>query len=507
MFHGKRGELCQNTATRHRPVTGPSGLSRQKLASMTLRMYTRKKFAVYEFDGENRELWKESVRVKISGQPLEVLALLLEHPGGLVTREELRMHLWRADTFVDFEHGLNTAIKRLRAALNDDSENPKYIETVPRRGYRFIGTVENADPEKEPVGPAVTTAIDSLTSNHKRKNLGRILLMAVAAVALIIFVAIGLLRSGHRSDRERVMLAVLPFQNLSGDPTQDYFGDGLTEETIAELAQLSPEKLGLIARTSAVAYKSTTKTVAQIGNELGVDYVLEGSFRRDGQNVRVSVQLIRVRDQTHLWAHSYDREIRSLLALESDLGDAIAEQIQVELASKSKIRLAKNPTIDPEAHEAYLRGRHFWNQFRLDSLNQAISFYQQALEKDSHYAAAYAVVAAAYSVRANLYGKPSEDYAKAREAAERALELDDSLAEAHEAMAAVFIFHDWDWAAADQELRRCEELGAPSQEHSLRAYWFEARGDTASAISVLKHGLQLDPFNPLLNADLGFAYY
>jgi TolB-like protein len=303
------------------------------------------------------------------------------------------------------------------------------------------------------------------------------------------------------------MLAVLPFQNLSGDPAQDYFGDGLTEETITELAQVSPEKLGLIARTSAMAYKRTPKTVAQIGNELGVDYVLEGSVRRDAENVRVSVQLIRVRDQTHVWAHSYDREIRNLLALESDLGEGIAEQIEVQLASNARIQLAKQRTIDPEAHEAYLKGRHFWNEFRLDSLNQAITFYQQALEKDSQYADAYAGLAVAYSVRANLYGKPSEDYARAREAAQRALELDGTLAEAHEAIAAVHIFNDWDWAAADKELRRCEELGAPSQEHSLRAYWYEARGDTASAISVLKRGLRLDPFNPLLNADLGFAYY
>ena len=301
------------------------------------------------------------------------------------------------------------------------------------------------------------------------------------------------------------MLAVLPFQNLSGDPRQDYFGDGLTEETITELGQLSAERLGLIARTSAMAYKSTTKTVRQIGDELAVDYIVEGSVRREAQKVRVSVQLIRVHDQTHIWAHSYDREMHDLLALENELGQAIAEQVQVQLSSQARVHLAKTRTIDPEAHEAYLKGRHFWYQHRAESLNQAIDFYHQALEKDPNYAAAYAGLAAAYVVGANLYGK--QDYAKAAIAAQRALDLDDSLAEAHEAMAAVLLFHDWAWAAADRELSRSEELTAPSAEYSLRADWYEARNDTDSAIAVLQRGLRLDPFNPLLNAELGKAYY
>jgi serine/threonine protein kinase/tetratricopeptide (TPR) repeat protein len=310
-----------------------------------------------------------------------------------------------------------------------------------------------------------------------------------------------------RAHSKRIMLAVLPFRNLSGDPREDYFVDGLTDETITELDQISPEKLGLIAHTSAMAYKNTPKTIGQIGSELSVEYIVEGSVRRDATKVRVSVQLIRVHDQTHIWAHRYDRELHDVLTLENDLGQAIAEQVQGELISRSKIPLMKSLTVDPDAYEAYLRGRHFWYQFRPDSLNQAITYYEQALQKDPNYAPAYAGLAAALGVRSNLYSTPSEDQPKARAAAQRALQLDESLADAHASLAAVHLFYNWDLLAADKELTRSEELGPPSSEYSLRAYWYEAQGNMDSAISVLKRGIKLDPFNPLLNADLGEAYY
>ncbi len=474
---------------------------------MTLPPHSRKRFGLYEFDAESHELWKGGVRVEISGQPLQVLALLLERPGGLVSREALRQHLWPGKTFVDFEHGMNTAIKRLRAALRDDPERPKYIETVPKHGYRFIFPLEGAGDQAAAADCSGSVTAESPLVSARPGKAPRILQWTTAVVFILFLLAAAFwqLRSTHTSPTQRVMLAVLPFQNLSGDPQQDYFGDGLTEETITELGQLSAEKLGLIARTSAMAYKSSTKTVQQIGNELAVDYIVEGSVRRDAQKVQVSVQLIRVRDQTQFWAHSYDREMHDLLALENELGQAIAGQVQVQLSSQARVHLAKVRTIDAEAHEAYLKGRHFWYQFQAESLNQAIDYYNQALEKDPNYAAAYAGLAAAYIVRANLYGK--EDYAKATIAAQRALDLDDSLAEAHEAMAGVLLFHDWAFAAADRELSRSEELTAPSAEYTLRAHWYEARNDTDSAIAVLQRGLRLDPFNPLLSAELGKTYY
>jgi TolB-like protein/DNA-binding winged helix-turn-helix (wHTH) protein len=472
---------------------------------MELRPHLRKRFGAYEFDPKSCELKRNGIRLKITGQPLEVLALLTERPGVLVTREEMHQRLWPADTFVDFDHGLNTCIKRLRQTLGDDPENPRYVETVPRRGYRFIAALEEPAVSGPDVAhPSVSQGSVAPESSKRRRRWYGIALSTLATVLVVV----GFLefRTRHSPHATRVMLAVLPFQNLTGDPQQEYFSDGLTEETITDLGQLFPDKLGVIARTSAMAYKQTGKTIGQIGRELGVDFVLEGSARRDGGKVRVSAQLIRVKDQTHLWAHSYDRELQDVLALQNEIGSAIAEQVRLELTPRQRNELNKAHSVDPDAYEAYLRGRHFWYQFRLDSLNKAIDYYKLALDKDPNYAPAYAGLAAAYSVRANFFTKPADDYPRARAAAQRALELDEGLSTAHEAMAAVHIFYDWDWVSADRELTRSEELNPLSQEYALRAYWFEIRGDTDGAISVLKRGLQLDPFNPLLNVDLGNAY-
>jgi TolB-like protein len=293
-------------------------------------------------------------------------------------------------------------------------------------------------------------------------------------------------RSAAAPTDPRVMLAVLPFQNLSGAADQDYFSDGLTEETISNLGRLSPEDLGVIARTSAMTFKHTTKTVREIGRELGVDYILEGSVRRDGGTVRVSAQLIRVADQTHLWAHSYDRPLRDLLALEGELGRDIAGQVQLKLTPRQKATLKRTTSIDPRAYEAYLKARHFWFQFRLDSLNRSIDYYNEALQWDGKYAAAYAGLAAAYSVRANLYTPPTEDYPKAKAAADKALQLDQGLPNAHRAMAAIHIFYDWDWPAANRELTRLWELDPNPTTHLLEAYYLEAMGRSGEAVALLK---------------------
>ncbi len=517
------------------------------------------RFGVFDADFRTQELRKQGVRVRLPQQSFQILRMLLERSGELVSRDELRQALWPVDTFVDFDHGLNNSINRIRDALNDSADTPRYIETLPRLGYRFIGNINGAAaaPSSEPplleanrlidrrvlddatnqrqyVEPAprrerrLVAAVGGLANGaavkseaqesradvattylpniRKRRHSWYWVALCATAAALA---GVGLLRFRPTPSPPsgRIMLAVLPFQNLSGDSQQEYLSDGLTEETISDLGQLAPEKLGVIARTSAMAYKQTTKTIGQVGQELGVDYVLEGSVRRDAGKVRVSAQLIRVRDQTHVWAHNYDRELHDLLVFQNELGSAIAEQVQIQLDPQRKMELARRRTVDAEAYEDYLKGRHFWYQFRLDSLNKSIDYYERALGKDPNYAPAYAGLAAAYSVRANLYGRTADDFPKAKEAAQRALDLDESLTEAHEAMAAVHIFYDWDWAAADRELTRSEQLNPPSPERCLRAYWFEIRGDTDSAIAVLKRGLRLDPFNPLLNADLGNAYY
>lgn len=515
------------------------------------------RFGVFDADFRTQELRKQGVRVKLPQQSFQILRMLLERPGELVSRDDLRQALWPADTFVDFDHGLNNSINRIRAALNDSADTPRYIETLPRLGYRFIGKINVAatpleaplpeanrsvdrralddDPDHpqyvEPVpgrGYRFVAAIERRANGAAARsetqesradvattpspNVGKrpqIWYWVAICATAVVLAGIGLLhfRPKPSPPAGRIMLAVLPFQNLSGDSQQEYLNDGLTEETITDLGQLSPEKLGVIARTSAMAYKQTSKTIGQVGQELGVDYVLEGSVRRDAGKVRVSAQLIRVRDQTHVWAHNYDRELHDLLVFQNELGSAIAEQVQVQLGPQRKVELARRETVDPEAYEDYLKGRHFWYQFRLDSLNKSIDYYKRALEKDPNYAPAYAALAAAYVVRANLYSQTADDYLKAKGAAQQALDLDESLTEAHESMAAVHIFYDWDWVAADRELTRSEQLNPRSPELCLRAYWFEIRGATDSAIAVLKRGQRLDPFNPLLNVDLGNAYY
>jgi TolB-like protein/DNA-binding winged helix-turn-helix (wHTH) protein/Tfp pilus assembly protein PilF len=479
----------------------------------------RLRFGPYQLDLECFELRKSGIRLKIAGQPLEVLGFLMERAGSMVSREELRNRLWPVETFVDFEHSLNTAIKRLRAALDDDSEYPRYVETVRGYGYRFIGTVEQEtggtasgfQPRGiEPTDSHIPAPNTPVASGATRKY--PVLPWVVACILIGVVAGIWYLRLRFRTTpvpgRARAMLVVLPFQNLGSYQDEGYFGDGLTEETITDLGQLSPGDLGVIARTSAMAYKHTSKTAGEIGRELGVDYILEGSVRREGERVRVSAQLIRVQDQTHLWAHNYDRELKDLLAVENELGEAITKQVQLKLTPKQEIHLARTVNANPEAYEAYLKARYFWFQFRLDSLNKSIAYYNQALQKDPNYAAAYAGLAASYSVRANLYTAPREDYPKAKAAAMKALQLDDTLPSAHQVMAAIHIFYDWDWAGAEQELSRVRELDPNSTTaDNLQAYYFEAMGRPEDAISLLKRTLQLDPLSALVENDLGWAYY
>jgi TolB-like protein/DNA-binding winged helix-turn-helix (wHTH) protein len=450
---------------------------------------TRLRFGPYELDRQSGELMKDGVRLSIRGQPLELLAVLIERRGSTVTREELRGRLWPADTFVDFEHSLNTAVKRLRRALHDDPDSPKYVETLRGHGYRFIGSIQEPVAERGSSGDRVNTAGVSVPRNKRRIHKWT----AAAAVVFVMATALVAVWSLARRTRSaaaptdpRVMLAVLPFQNLSGAADQDYFSDGLTEETISNLGRLFPEDLGVIARTSAMTFKHTTKTVREIGRELGVDYILEGSVRRDGGTVRVSAQLIRVADQTHLWAHSYDRPLRDLLALEGELGQDIAGQVQLKLTRRQKATLKRTTSIDPRAYEAYLKARHFWFQFRLDSLNRSIDYYNEALQWDGKYAAAYAGLAAAYSVRANLYTPPTEDYPKAKAAADKALQLDEGLPNAHRAMAAIHIFYDWDWPAANRELTRLWELDPNPTTHLLEAYYLEAMAGPAKRSPCFK---------------------
>ena len=480
-------------------------------------------------------LTRKGVRVKLHDQPFRVLILLLENAGDIVSREELRQKLWPDGTYVDFDGSLNVILKKLRAAIDDDSENPLYIETVPRRGYRFIAPVSKvpehqaqgqADTVAQPIayagnrqaaGAATATNV-TLVQSSPAVALSRAWprsrsLWVVAAAAVAILAGVAYLIRTHESSnsgaQKRVMLAVLPFQNLSNDPSQEYFSDGLTEETITDLGQLSPARLGVVARTSAMAYKHTNKTVSQIGRELGVDYILEGSVRREGGQARISAQLIRVSDQTHLWAQSYQRQLNDLLEIENELGTAIAQQVQVNLTPQQLFDLSKVRAVDPEAYDLYLKGRFYWNQRTPGAVKGSITFFRQAAAKDPNFALAYVGLADAYNI-SNIMGaySPKESFPEAKAAATKALALDPSLAEAHAALGMEKSHFEFDLPGAQREFLKAIELN-PSSAYAHFFYsnsYLAPVGRMSEAIAENKKAMELDPLSLPINNFMGFTY-
>ena len=472
--------------------------------------HTLLRFGVFDLDPESGELWKGGVEINLPPQPAKVLIQLATRAGQLVTREELRQQIWGKETFVDFEHGLNSCIKQIRAALDDHPEAPRYIETRPRRGYRFIAPVQEVSSR---VGTAGALS-EGLSSTAQRSGARRFGIAAVGVVAILIatgyFARLAFPRHAVLP-ADKIMLAVLPFENLTGDTRQEYLSDGLTEEMITQLGRMHPERLGVIARTSAMQYKKTQKGMDQIGRELGVAYVLEGSLRRAGDHVRVSAQLIQVRDQTHLWAESYERDLRDILALQSDVAQAIARQIELKLTPQQQARLAGVRPIDPRAYELYSKGRYFWNKRSEVGYTRAIQYFQQAIARDSEYAPAYAGLADAYALLGsmpNVELPRSEAMPRARTAAIKALALDEGLAEAHTSLAFVQMHFDWDWPAAEREFTRALQLnpGYPTAHHWY-AFWLLAHGRAEEALQEVRAAQRLDPLSLIINTDVGEMLY
>jgi TolB-like protein/DNA-binding winged helix-turn-helix (wHTH) protein/Tfp pilus assembly protein PilF len=491
---------------------------------------------MYEVDLRTSELWKQGRKVKLQEQPCRILAILLEQRGQVVTREELRKRLWSDDTFVDFDHSLNTAIMRLREALNDSSDNPRFIETLPRHGYRFIAPLEEitasehekkedagsgstpelsvAVPQSGPTNIFLAGNLESESKSRRIRSRRAIVLGSLFGILAIVILGIWLrfFRTASEVNLSRNQIksmVVLPFENLSGDKDQQYFTDGMTDELIAHLAKI--RSLRVISRTSSMEYKGTHKTLSEIARDLNVDAVVEGTILRSGDRVRITAELVQVATDRQLWAETYESQLGDVLALQSQVASAIVNEIRINLTPEEQQRLASTRSVSAESYEAYLKGRYYWNKRSQEGLTKAIEYFQLATEKDPHYALAFAGLADCYSIigSAIVGTVPSQDVApKAKAAALKALELDDTLAEAQTSLATVRFNYDWDWLGASQGFQRSIELN-PSYATAYQRYslYLMAMGRTKESLAQMTRPRELDPLSISMNFSLGWRLY
>jgi TolB-like protein/Tfp pilus assembly protein PilF len=426
--------------------------SKSKLLSVSEMKYSGSivRFGTFEVDLESRELRKQGLYLRLEEKPFQILELLLEQAGRVVTRRALREKLW-PDTHVGYDQNLNTAVNKLRELLGDSAQSSRFIETLPRIGYRFIAPVVN---------PA-----------------------------------------GSSSPVTKKVLAVLPFENLGGDPAQEYFADGLTEEMISHLGQLDPQRLGVIARTSTIQYKNARKSITEIAADLKVSYILEGSVRCEGNSARITAQLIEVGHQTHLWSASYDRDLRDILRVQADVARQVGRALSLELLADDRL---KSPVFAPAAHEAYLRGRFYFGQRTEEALKKAISSFETALSIEPNCARSYSGIADCCCLL-SWFGAltPKISGQKAAAAAMRAIEIDASLSESHASLALVRFWYDWNWEAAEEEFLRAIKLN-PSYTSAYQWYaaYLNTQGRFEEAQAAQKSARELDPFSLILNMNV-----
>ena len=474
------------------------------------------RFGVFEVSLRSGELRKAGRLVRVQQQPLKLLRILLEHPGEVVTREELRNRLWPDDSFGDFDQAVNAAIAKLRIALGDSADSPRFIETLPKLGYRFLPDVKLDYPPAEPDGglpsdpgiPPTQAASQSPSAGqldrvgHRRTGVW--ISLGVLVIALVAGVLVWRFHEKNRLEAKIRSLAVLPLDNLSGDPAQDYFAAGMTDELITDLAQI--RALRVISRTSVVKYKGTQKSLPQIARDLNVDAVVEGSVVRAGDRVRITAQLIRAATDEHLWAQSYEGDMRDSLALQNKVAHSVAEQIRIELTPREEGALENAKTVDPQAFEDYLRGRFFWNQRTADGLEQAVEYFKQAIARDANYAPAYSGLADTYALLGDWqYAAMTANEAlpRAKAAAVKALELDPTLSEAHTSLAFTLDGFDWDLQNADQEFRRAIDLNPGyATAHHWYAWHLALFARHGEALEEMRKAQNLDPLSPIINADL-----
>jgi TolB-like protein/DNA-binding winged helix-turn-helix (wHTH) protein/Flp pilus assembly protein TadD len=504
----------------------------------------------FELDLRPRRLRRGSHVLKLERIPLEILILLLEYRGEIVSREKIVARVWGNDVFLDTDNSIRGAIRKVRQALKDDPETPRFIQTVTGRGYRFIAPIISPDEEHttEPAKPeasVVPTGTQSLFSEpdkwpqggslglmdqEQEQKAGQVpgteiarggihrhartrLFVGLASLAVVSILSL-LAFWGWRGSRvpavlqRKTVLAVLPFDNLSRDPDQEFFSVGLTEEMIAQVGKLNRDRLKVVARSSVAKYKGSTLAAREIGKELNADYLVQGSVRRSSDRVRITVQLIQARDQTDVWTESYDRELKDVLAVQDSVVRSIASEIHIALTEEQEKRLAAPRQISPKAFEAYLKGRYYWNKRTGESMQKAEQYFEQAIDNDPTYAAAYSGLADCNSgLTWHGFKSPAEALPKAYAAARKALEIDPESAEAHASLG-LAMSHRWDWTGAEAEFRRALQLDPQyANAHHWYGDYLSIRGRHGEALAEAKHALELDPLNLMISTWVGLRYY
>jgi TolB-like protein/DNA-binding winged helix-turn-helix (wHTH) protein/lipoprotein NlpI len=471
------------------------------------------RFLGFELDPGRYELRRKGRNVPLEKIPMDLLILLLEKKGDLVSREEIIERIWGKDVFVDSEAGINTAIRKIRQSLHDDPENPRFIQTVVGRGYRFLPLIKVVKEPPVDLNETSTNTVDSQSIVPREVPSPHSWMIWAVVSVLVVFVLV-LLGANVRGSRDWLLgrsrpaairsLAVLPLENLSRDPGEEYFTDGMTDELITDLAQIG--ELRVISRTSVMRFKGTRKPLPEIARELNVDAVVEGTVERYGDHVRVRAQLIRAADDRHLWAETFEREPEDILALQSEVASAIARQVQVKLlpGPRGGVRPVKSAV-----YEEYLKGRFAWNKRSEAGLQEGIEHFQQAIAIDPNYAAAYSGLADSYTTMGYLsYIAPKEAFPQARAAAVKALELDSTLAEPHASLAYVRFYHDWDWPGAEAEFRQAVALNPNyAAAHDWYSYFLTAVGRPEEALVEIRRAQEIDPLSLVISTDIGFQLY
>ncbi len=504
----------------------------------------------FELDLCPRRLRRGSHVLKLERIPLEILILLLERRGEIVSRDEIVARIWGNDVFLDTDNSIRGAIRKVRQALKDDPETPRFIQTVTGRGYRFIApiispeeehTTEPPKPEASIVPTGTRSFVSEPDSWLQGRSLGLVdqeqertagqlpgtetargqvrrrartwLFVGLASLAVVSILSLFAFW-GWRTSRapavsqRKTVLAVLPFDNLSRDPDQEFFSEGLTEEMIAQVGKLNRDRLRVVARSSVAKYKRSTLAAREIGKELNADYLVQGSVRRSSDRVRITVQLIQARDQTDVWTESYDRELKDVLTVQDSVVRSIASEIHIALTEEQEKRLAAPRQISPEAYEAYLKGRYYWNKRTGESMQKAEQYFEQAIDNDPTYAAAYSGLADCNSgLTWHGFKSPAEALPKAYAAARKAIEINPESAEAHASLG-LAMSHRWDWTGAEAEFRRALQLDPQyANAHHWYGDYLSIRGRHDEALAEAKHALELDPLNLMISTWVGLRYY